>query len=277
MTFDPILLKNLWKPGSELTGEEHGQVVVIGGSRLFHGAPILSLTAASRTVGMVFFASPEPDMKLMSVELKSRLSGFIWVPWDQIGAYIEQSDAVLIGPGFMRYGEEDTDTDSTAIYTRETTKRLLEQFPNKQWVIDAGSLQVMQPEWIPKNAIVTPNMKEFQMLFGEAFSGKAVEEMAAKYHCVVVGKNEVTHVSDGKMSYEILGGNKGLEKGGVGDTLAGMILGLVAKNPPILAAAAGSFIVKKTAERLFEKVGYGFNADDLAGAVFETKKLLVGF
>jgi len=50
--------------------------------------------------------------------------------------------------------------------------------------------------------------------------------------------------------------------------LAGVIVGLAAKNPPLLAAAAGTYLVKKTAEKLYKKVGYNFNADDLAEEVF---------
>ena len=52
-------LKRLYKPASDSTGEDNGQVTIIGGSKLFHGAPILSLKVASRMVDMVFFASPE--------------------------------------------------------------------------------------------------------------------------------------------------------------------------------------------------------------------------
>lgn len=152
----------------------------------------------------------------------------------------------------------------------EITHDLLEKFPEKKWVIDGGSLQVMEAKWIVKNAVVTPNKKEYQMLFGE----EKPEEAAKKYKCVVVSKGPTAFVTDGETTYEIKGGNAGLTKGGTGDVLAGIIVGLLAKNPPLLAAAAGTYVIKKTAEMLYEKVGYNFNADDVSESVFEVFRKL---
>ena len=50
------LLKNLHLTS---TGKPT-QITIIGGSDLFHGAPILALKTASRIVDMVFFTSPDP-------------------------------------------------------------------------------------------------------------------------------------------------------------------------------------------------------------------------
>ncbi len=47
-------LKKLANPHKNSSKEDNGQVVIIGGSRLFHGAPTLSLKVASRIVDMVF-------------------------------------------------------------------------------------------------------------------------------------------------------------------------------------------------------------------------------
>jgi NAD(P)H-hydrate epimerase len=71
-------------------------------------------------------------------------------------------------------------------------------------------------------------------------------------------------------------GNAGLTKGGTGDTLAGIIVGLLTKNEPILAAVAGSLIIKKTAEYLHDQVGFNFSADDVAENVFKVWKKLLG-
>ena len=53
-----------------------GQVTIIGGSKLFHGAPILSLKAASRLTSMVYFSSPEEDRRVVE-EIKAGLSSFV--------------------------------------------------------------------------------------------------------------------------------------------------------------------------------------------------------
>jgi len=265
MKFTNQDLKRLWKPNGDSSGEDNGQITIIGGSRLFHGAPMLAVKAASRLVDMVFFGSPE-----QTLEKIAKLNSFIWVPWKEVGEYVNKSEAVLIGPGFMRFHREGaTDKEIMACdeecqKTKKVTQKLLLNFPDKQWVIDGGSLQILDPKWIPKNAVVTPNKHEYVMLFGEM----KVEESARKYKCIVVYKGPVSYVSDGETTYEIEGGNAGLTKGGTGDVLAGVIVGLAAKNPPLLAAAAGTYILKKTAEQLYKSVGYNFNADDVAESVF---------
>ncbi len=270
-------LKKLWVPKVNSSGEENGQVTIIGGSSLFHGAPILAIKAASRVTDMVFFSSPEKQLEQISA--KAALSSFIWVPWDEIEEYIKKSDAVLIGPGMMRYHKENSKSeilnsnkeifDEKGTETRSVTKYLLQKYPDKQWVIDGGSLQVMEPEWIPKGAILTPNKKEYEILFSTKFEILRAKEIAKKHSCIICYKGQVSYVTDGETTYEVEGGNAGLTKGGTGDSLAGLTVALAAKNPPILAAAAASWVVKKTAEKLFEKVNYRFNADDLAGKIWE--------
>src|SRR5260221_8412237 len=103
MPFDKKDLPKLFKPANNSNGEDNGQVTIIGGSELFHGAPLLCLTVASRIVDMVFFASPEKSVGSIAEKLKSKLLSFIWTPWDDLEHYIEKSDTVLIGPGLMRY------------------------------------------------------------------------------------------------------------------------------------------------------------------------------
>ena len=270
--FDPGLLKKLFKPDHDSKGEDNGQVTIIGGSSLFHGAPLLSLKVASRLVDMVFFATPEKSVGMVAEQLKSKLLSFIWVPWEEAEDYIAKSDAVLIGPGFMRFrservpqGQREQGYDEAAKLSRDLTERFLKKFPDKRWVIDAGSLQVMEASWIPKGAILTPNSKEYKILFGESLPFK----VAKKYNCVVVTKGANATVSSPEGSFEIRNGNPGLTTGGSGDTLAGTAVGLLAKNDSLLAAASAVYVTKAAADELYKKVGTNFNADDLADKVPE--------
>lgn len=261
MKFTQKDLQKLWRPKEDSSGEENGQVTIIGGSRLFHGAPMLAVKAASRLVDMVFFGSPERELKMVA-----KLNSFIWIPWEEVDKYIAKSEAVLIGPGFMRFRSEGSTKDERIACdeecqkSKEITKSFLTRFSDKQWVIDGGSLQVMAKEWIPKNAILTPNKREYEMLFGKSDMG----ESAKKNKCIIVYKGPAAYVTDGETTYEITGGNAGLTKGGTGDVLAGVIVGLAAKNLPLLAAVAGAFLVKHTADKLFAANSYWYNADDVA-------------
>ena len=289
--FEEKDLERLFKPPEGSGKGTNGKVVVIGGSSLFHGAPLLSLKVASRVVDMVFFASPEESLKDVCSKIKSLLPSFIWIPWPEVEEYIGKADAILIGPGLLRYHGEsnkcktDKICDETGKKTKKITEELLQKYPEKQWVIDAGSLQTMDSCCIPPKAILTPNRKEMKMLFGgepsfadgrrpepmasdEASEGKRseggwVSELARKYNCIIVHKNAETTVCSPSEACVVKGGNAGMVKGGTGDVLAGLTVALAAKNDPMLSACAASWIVKKAADQLYEKVGFAYNADDL--------------
>lgn len=287
--FNPSELQKLKKRSEE---PENGQVTIIGGSDLFHGAPILALKTASPIVDMVFFSSPEPSIGRVAEHLKSELSSFIWVPWGEVDEYIAKSDVVLIGPGMKRWHEEKLKMknqkilDEAGTETKFSTERLLRLFPDKKWVIDAGALQVMDAKWIPQNSILTPNKKEFDTLFNtstdkdieerEQSDEKSKKENSSKskanlicqksveYKCTIVYKDKTSVVCSKGECVAVEGGNPGLTKGGTGDVLAGLTVALFAQNPDLLSAAGASWIIKKAADNLFSRVGTIYNSDDLA-------------
>jgi hydroxyethylthiazole kinase-like uncharacterized protein yjeF len=270
-------LKKLWQPNLGAGKFSGGQITIVGGSQLFHGAPIFALKAASRVVDMVYFATPESDRGVAQA-LKASLSSFIWIPFEDLESYIDKSDVVVIGPGMMRYhketGHNGAVCDSEGKKTREFTLSLFRRFPAKQWVVDGGSLQVVEPELIPKGAVITPNRREYQMLFQTELDftdltavAESVADSAGKYGLVVVAKGATAMVSDGITTYLVDGGDVGLIKGGTGDVLAGLTGALAVRNEPLLAAAAANYLVKKASESLAEKRGTMYNADDVVDQV----------
>jgi NAD(P)H-hydrate repair Nnr-like enzyme with NAD(P)H-hydrate dehydratase domain len=158
----------------------------------------------------------------------------------------------------------------------------LSQFPQKQWVIDAGSLQVMEKEFISPGAILTPNFEEYRLLFGVDLEKKPVEEkektlvfLAREHQAILLTKEDYSLVTDGRTCFLVGPGNKGLEKGGMGDILAGLVAALAGQKPPLEAAATALFVSKKAASKLYRKKGPFFNADDLADEIpFAMERLL---
>src|SRR5258706_3200725 len=319
VVFNPTDLRKLYTPPPNSSGEDNGQVTIIAGSELFHGAPLLATTLASRIVDMVFFTSPYKPIKDIANKVKSKLFSFIWVPFNEVERYIEKSDAIVIGPGFMRYKTEKNEQkaqqngfvhflkkqkyDSAARKSRRITEYLLKEFPHKKWVIDGGSLQSMEASWIPEGAIITPNKKEFQMLFNKSIVipdsdpesdssvheerrmpdqarhddlMKLVETQSRKYKCIIVLKGPTTIVSDGKETVLVEGGNAGLTKGGTGDVLAGLTVAFLAKNEPLLAACTGSYVIKYAADEIYKERGTFYNADDVAMRIPQTLHELLG-
>jgi NAD(P)H-hydrate repair Nnr-like enzyme with NAD(P)H-hydrate dehydratase domain len=156
------------------------------------------------------------------------------------------------------------------------------QFSQKQWVIDAGSLQVMEEEFIPPGAILTPNFEEYCLLFGVDLEKKPVEEkektlafLAQKHHAVFLTKEDYSLATDSRTCFLVGPGNKGLEKGGMGDVLAGLAVALAGQKPALEAAATALFVSKKAAHELYREKGPFFNADDLADKIpFAIERLL---
>jgi len=100
--------------------------------------------------------------------------------------------------------------------------------------------------------IVTPNLREQEILGEKEPSG-----------VTVLAKGQVDEVSDGREKIKINGGNAGMTKGGTGDVLAGVVVGLYAKSPAISACVTASYVNKQAGERLSERVGVYYSAIDL--------------
>ncbi len=286
--FNILDLKKLYVSSKDSHKGQNGKLLLIGGSRLFHAASLWSLQVASRIVDMVFYASV-PENNAIVQSTKEEFRNGIVIPRSKIDSYIEEADCILIGPGLPRKeGQEEGEED-----TKELTENLLKKYPNKKWVIDGGSLQVIDLSFIPSNAILTPHFKELEKLFSDVIPNSfrdpvhegsemlkqvqhdIVGKMAKKYSCVILLKGETDVVCSQEYCVRVSGGNAGMTKGGTGDVLSGLVAALNCKNDPFLAAAAGSFINKKAGESLYQKVGLYFNASDLADEIPKVMKELI--
>lgn len=286
--FNPEDLKKLHIASPNSHKGQNGRLMIIGGSHLFHGASLWALKVASRIVDMVFYSSI-PENNELTQKLKAEIFDFMAVTRGKVEEYIEESDAVLIGPGLTREDGRQKDEEPT----RQLTERLLKNFPHKKWVIDAGPLTEMEPEWIlglNGNVIITPHKKEFEQLFqvkslpqgGIPLRGKnsKVEDenvckMSKEYNCTILLKGQIDIVCSPGDCAKIEGGNAGMTKGGTGDVLAGLVAALACKNDLFLAACAASYINKKAGDELYKKVGPYFNASDLCDEIPKVMKNLL--
>jgi hydroxyethylthiazole kinase-like uncharacterized protein yjeF len=286
--FNPELLKQLYTPSKDSHKGQNGKLMIIGGSHLFHAASLWALQIASRIVDMVFYSSV-PENNLIVAELKKEFRNGIIVRRDDIESYIDESETVLIGPGMLRTEgkdlklpvqslEEINKLEDEGEQSYWLTKHLLEKYPQKKWVIDAGALQMIEPEWLRSlngNAILTPHPIEFERVFKVKATEETVLEMAQKYNVIILLKGEKDIICSPEKCVVVRGGNAGMTKGGTGDVLAGLVAALATKNDLWRASTAGSYINKKAGEALFEKVGYYFNASDLADEIPRVMKQLL--
>jgi NAD(P)H-hydrate epimerase len=260
--FDANDLKKLYVPAAASHKGQNGKLLIIGGSVLFHAASLWALQVASRIVDMVFYSSVPENNALVEKEKAEFRNGII-IPRNKLQHYIEDADCVLIGPGLPREdGVEKGDDD-----TKQLTEKLFKVYPNKKWVVDGGSLQVIKPEVLPKTAIVTPHHQEFQTLFQLEPTVENAQKMAEKFNVTILLKGEKDVVCDARNSVIISGGNAGMTKGGTGDVLAGLAAALYCKNEAFLSATSASFINKKAGESLAQEMGIYFNASDLTNEI----------
>ncbi len=282
--FNPDDLKKLYTPFPDSHKGQNGKLMVIGGSKLFHAASLWPLTVASRIVDMVYYSSVEENNNVV-LHLKEEFRNGIIVARDKIEEYIDEADCVLIGPGLPRKeGQEQGDDD-----TKELTESLLKKYPRKKWVIDGGSLQVIEPSLIPYNAILTPHQGEFETIKLKSQNSnlkttaqnlkleEQVEVLVKEYDCTVLLKGQMDIVCDKDRCVSVEGGNEGMTKGGTGDVLAGLVAALYCKNDPFLAATSGSYINKKAGDELYKRVGPYFNASDLCDEIPKVMKELLFF
>ncbi|MBI3379929.1 NAD(P)H-hydrate dehydratase [Candidatus Gottesmanbacteria bacterium] len=278
-------LKNIYLPSKDSHKGQNGRLLIIGGSHLFHSASLWSLKVASRIVDLVHYSSIPENNKIVQ-KLKEEFRDGIVVPRSEIDNYIQEDDCILIGPGMVRTENpkseirnpnlnEILEIEDEGLQTYYLTKYLLQKYPQKRWVIDAGALQMMEPAWIPANAILTPHHLEFKRLFGRDYTPQLVGEEAKKHNCIILVKGKQDIVCSPKECKTIKGGNAGMTKGGTGDVLAGLVSALYCKNDPFLSATAASYINKKAGEDLFKKMGYFFNASDLADQIPQTMNKLL--
>lgn len=270
-------LSKLSLPNSNSHKGQNGRILIIGGSSLFHSASLWAAEVASHFVDMVHYSSTKENEEIF-LSLKKKFHNGIIVPQEKLMEYVKEDEAILVGPGMMREGEE-------ARYTYELIKSLFENFPEKQFVLDAGALQVMESDWLlklNKPAIITPHQKEFEKLFDVSIHRSTVEEkvrlvqaMAKKYKTIILLKAIVDIISDGNEVYLIEGGNAGLTKGGTGDILAGLTAALSSTSPALISVISASILLKKTGEKLFHSKGYWYNISNIIEMIPEVLKSIL--
>jgi len=251
-TLDPL---RALRP-SQSDKRTYGHLFVVGGSRHYPGAVLMSVLAALRSgAGLVTAFVPES----LAPAFAARLPEAMWVGWPETpegglaleGSHllrekISRATALLIGPGLGREAE-----------TLALAKDIVGQ-SSLPLVIDADALQ---PDIVARgNAprVLTPHAGEYARI-----------EHVVPATAVTVRKGPLTQLHSAGAVYHSPFGGPVLARGGSGDLLAGLIGGLLAQAPadPLGAAARGV-------------VWHGLAADELArahGQVAVTTTQLIEF
>jgi len=260
------VLKKLFVPKPASHKGQNGLLCVVGGSKRYHGAPLLAIKAASRIVDLVFFYSPAKLNYGVISKMKSKSDCFITLQTERdLEKRIAKSDCVLVGNGLEINSKN-----------KKFVNRLLKKFHSKKFVLDAGALRMLDKRLLNRNVLVTPHPMEFKALFGVSASPGEARRQAKKHACTVLLKQRYCFATDGKTIVQNKNGNQGMTKGGSGDVLAGLTAAFACKNPLLLSAQAAAFVNGFAADMLKKKKGLYYNADDLAEEIPFALAELVG-
>jgi len=226
---------------------DFGRVLVIGGSYTYSGAPALASLAALRSgVDLVYTAAPEDTAKIIAsyspslITIKTRGKSFTEENFEELKPWIDRADVILIGPGMGL--DEGTIRFSRIVV--DYIKSL-----GKPIVIDADALKAIKGMTLYNKAVITPHAGEFFIYTGERVPEDPKERIntvvrkARECNCIIVLKGYFDVISDGTRFKLNKTGNPAMTVGGTGDTLAGIIAGLIAqKIEPYTAAYLGCFV-----------------------------------
>ncbi|MBU0978684.1 MAG: NAD(P)H-hydrate dehydratase [Patescibacteria group bacterium] len=255
-------LKKIRLPDGDSHKGQNGKLLVIGGSRLFHSSIFWSADVASRIVDMVHLTSPANENNdLFRFKLKQGFWNGIVVEWSAVESYIQEDDAVLIGPGMER-----------SEVTSEIVNDLINRFSGQKWVIDGGALQMIDPKLLNSRHVITPHQKELDLLLAKLADGGAGSnlERLIQTGATILSKGQTDVVYCLREQIEVMGGNPGLTKGGTGDVLAGLVAGFYCQNEALSSAVVASLVNKRAGEALWQKQGPYFNASDLVEQIPKT-------
>ena len=247
---------------------DNGIVLVVGGSYIYHGAPILSSIAALRCgTDLVYTCIP----KINVTPTRAISPNLIVIPLvDQkltrgavnklVGALPRNLDSATIGMGL-------------AIQERNSLLVLVKSLLDRdvRLSLDASALV---PEVLPllknKNVVVTPHAGEFKRLFGELPPNsktqriKLVEKNAKEYGITVLLKGATDVISNGNTTYLYEKKIPAMTVGGTGDVLSGLVAGMLSKSRNALeSAASAAFINGLAGKSAQKKLGLHMTSMDL--------------
>ena len=251
---------------------DNGKVLVVGGSYMYHGAPILSSLAALKT-GADLVYTCVPKINVQSTRAVS--PNLIVIPL--------VDSKLTRGAVNKLLGQIPVDLDSAtigmglSIQDPEALKLLVKSLLDRdvRLSLDATALvSYILPLLSGKNVVVTPHAGEFKKMFGEAppDSKKAritmVEKFAKDHSITILLKGPTDIISNGTKTYINPTNTPGMTVGGTGDILSGIIAGMLARNRNALESAVISAYFNGLAGKSTQKkLGSHMTATDLLDAL----------
>lgn len=232
-----------------------GHALLICGSYGKMGAAVIAAKACLRSgAGLLTVRVPKKGVDIIQSSIPEAM-----VSADQNETIItdlpniDKIAAIGIGPGI------GTESDTEVVI-----KKLL-NYSVAPVVFDADAINILanNKTWLsflPGNSVLTPHIKEFDRLTEKHDNDfdrlHTARNFALKHNCILILKGTYTLITmpDGNCFFNSTG-NAGLAKGGSGDTLTGIITGLIARGyTPPQAALLGVYLHGYAADLCLKKI-----------------------
>jgi len=268
----------LRKRKGETNKGDYGHVGIVAGSRGMAGAPSLVARGAQRIgAGLVTVLAPsgvQPTIgakldEQMTIALPERDGAVSGEAFAEVSRFAEKATVLCVGPGLT------TEPEASAL-----VHRLLVEIP-KPLVLDADGLNALaqspemalkRPDFPAAPLVLTPHPGEAARLLGTSVADvqsnriTSVRELARRYRATVVLKGRHTLTADPQGNVILnTSGNPGMASGGMGDTLTGIVGGLLAQSIAPLRAHGNEETFRTEAIPPLEVVALGVFLHGLAG------------
>jgi NAD(P)H-hydrate epimerase len=263
----------------------NGKILIVGGSKDYHGAPAISgMSALAMGADLVYIAAP----KSVSLAIKGHSTDLIVKELDgdylnlnnldDILKLVDVVDTVLIGPGTGQNEE-----------TRKLFNVLVKKI-KKPLVLDADALKLIDLSLIGdrEDLIITPHLNEFKLFFNNIFekcedhqdldlildnlSNEKLREKIATFQKItktingtVILKGKYDLIFNGNKFRLNKTGNPGMTVGGTGDSLAGVCVSILSQGLNNYdSAVIATYLNGKAGDLAMGEYGYGFRASQLS-------------
>ncbi|UPG95518.1 NAD(P)H-hydrate dehydratase [Luteibacter aegosomatissinici] len=238
----------------------NGHVLAVGGDHGTGGAVRMAAEAAARTgAGLVSVATREQNVLAMNAARPELMAHAVDGP-QTLQPMLDKASVVALGPGLGQaaWGH--------ALWTTALDA-------GKPTVLDADGLNLLHAEKriLPARIVLTPHPGEAGRLLGvstaevQADRFAAVRLLARRFEAVVVLKGNGSLIASPEGEVAVCPwGNPGMASGGMGDTLTGIIAGLLAQGcVPFEAACLGVGLHARAADVAARGGERGLLAGDL--------------
>ncbi|MGC8537408.1 MAG: NAD(P)H-hydrate dehydratase [Candidatus Micrarchaeia archaeon] len=252
-----------------------GSVLVIGGSKDYHGAPVLAARAADTAMaalrsgsGYVTVAVPKqiemlarqqsPGIIVKGFEESPELEGVTEI------IHSTKHTAMVLGPGIASLKYSYKKLMAIIKYERELGNRM---------VIDAGAMRALTKyqNLIRNDMILTPHYGEYKSISGTDLSKETLHnkvmsalDFAKRYNCVLVLKGNETIITNGDLLKINIAKTPALATMGTGDVLSGMIGSYAATHADSFeSAVAAVYAHSAIGDALYAEKGSHIIAQDI--------------